>query len=142
MKKIKENLLPLLNIVSSLIMFIILLFSELNENVMYIMIMTLIVGWAIPYCVLLITGLSMLYSKKHYLTLIFNIVNILLCIFLLFFIIKLYDKTLLVLLIEYIITIIFSTINIIYYIIYIKKHPDIESQKIKKLKKENNGAIV
>lgn len=142
MKKIKENLLPLLNIVSSLIMFIILLFSELNENVMYIMIMTLIIGWAIPYCVLLITGLSMLYSKKHYLTLIFNIVNILLCIFLLFFIIKLYDKTLLVLLIEYIITIIFSTINIIYYIIYIKKHPDIESQKIKKLKKENNGAIV
>lgn len=142
MKKIKKNLLPLLNIVSSLIMFIILLFSELNENVMYIMIMTLIIGWAIPYCVLLITGLSMLYSKKHYLTLIFNIVNILLCIFLLFFIIKLYDKTLLVLLIEYIITIIFSTINTIYYIIYIKKHPDIESQKIKKLKKENNGAIV
>ena len=151
MNKIKKNILPLLNIIVSIVLGIILLFSDLSENTTYIMIMSLLIGWAIPYFVLLVTGISMLYKLRPKLTLVFNIINVILCIMLLLYIISIYDKKMIVFLIDYIIIGIFSIINSIYYIIYIKNDQDRinkkiknkkEKEKIKKIKQENNGAIV
>lgn len=151
MNKLKENILPLINIVTSLILGIILLVSELSENTMYIMIMSIIIGWAIPYLVLLITGITMYYKSHLKLTLVFNIINILLCILLLFLVISIYDSKMLIFLIDYIIIGVISIINSIYYIRYIKNDKIRQEKKIskkkekdeiKKIKKENNGAIV
>ena len=151
MDKIKKNILPLINIITSIILGIILLVSELSENTMYIMIMSIIIGWAIPYLVLLITGITMYYKSHHKLTLIFNIINILLCILLLFLVISIYDSKMLIFLIDYIIIGVISIINSIYYIRYIKNDKvrqekkiskKKEKEEIKRIKKENNGAIV
>lgn len=151
MKKIKKNILPIFNIIISLILGIILLLSELSENSVYIMVMTLAVGWAIPYLVLLITGITMLYKTNYKLTLTFNIINILLCMLLLFLVISIYDKKMLIFLIEYIIMCITSIINSIYYMIIIKNdknrienkiNKNKEKEEIKRIKKANNGAIV
>ena len=133
-KFFKDNLLSILNIIVSIISIIFLLFTKLSENVIYLMM--------IPYIVPLITGLSLL-NKSHYkLSLVFNIVSLLLCIMLLVFTIRLFDKKFMVFLIEYSIFILLHIINIIYYIKYLKKHPNLEYKKIKKIKKENNGIIV
>lgn len=149
MKKI--NILSLINILLPIILFSIVLFSELSERVMYIMIMTLIIGWAIPYTVLLVTGLSILYNKQPKLTLIFNIVGALLSLLLIILCSYLYDDNMLILIIEYSIMLLTSIINIIYYVIYIRRNPIInkkklkrkqESAEIKKIKEKNNGAIV
>lgn len=142
MNKNKKKLLSRINIVTPLVLFLILLFTELSENVIYLMMITLLIGWAIPYSVLLITGLSLIKNKNPKLALIFNIVNTLLCIMIITFTIKLYDNNFLILLIEYIIISIISIINSIYFIIYIKNNPNKEFEEIKKIKKENNGAIV
>lgn len=147
MNKIKKKLLAIINILAFIILSIILLLSDLSENTMYIMIMTLIIGWAIPYTVLLITGLALIYQKHPKLTLVFNIVNILLCIMIISLSIYLYDSKMLIFIIEYSIIGIISIINCIHYILYIRKHPQINFKKeeyneIKKIKEKNNGAIV
>jgi amino acid transporter len=147
----KNKILPLINIIVSIILGIILLLADLSENTMYIMIMTLIIGWAIPYIVLLVTGISMVYNYKPKLSLTLNIINVILCIVLLLYITSIYDKKMIVFLITYIIIGIISIVNSIYYIIYIKNDQERinnkirrknEKEKIKKIKKENNGAIV
>lgn len=141
-KFFKDNLLAILNITVSIISVIFLLFTKLSENVIYLMMISVFIGWVIPYIVPLITGLSLL-NKSHYkLSLVFNIVSLLLCIMLLVFTIRLFDKKFMVFLIEYSIFILLHIINIIYYIKYLKKHPNLEYKKIKKIKKENNGIIV
>lgn len=142
MKKIKENILNIIDIIVPIIFFIILLFVKLSDNTMYFMVMSLIIGWVIPYIVLFITGLAMFQNTHPKLTLIFNIVNSLLTIMLIIFVIRLYDKYFLVFLIEYTIILSLTIINIIYLIIYIKNNPDKEIEEIKKTKKENNGLIV
>jgi len=142
MKKIKANKLPFLNIITSLVFLAILIFSKLSENVIYLMMMTLLIGWAIPYFVILLTGLSMLRKKFYKLGLIFNICNILLIIMLIIFCIRLFDKYFIILIVEYSIILIISIINIIFYIKYLKKHPNLENIAIKKAKKENNGAVL
>lgn len=149
MKKI--NILQLLNIIVPIILFSILLFSKISETAIYIMIMTIIVGWVIPYTVLLVTGLSMIHNKQPKLTLLFNVVGSFLSIILIIFCIYLYNKDMLILTIEYSIILLLNIINIIYYINYIKKNPELnkkrlkrkkESLEIKKIKEKNNGAIV
>ncbi len=151
MDKIKKYILPLLNIIVSLILGAILLFTNLSDKTVYIMLMSLVIGWAIPYFVLLVTGIVLLSNTNHKLALIINIINIILCIFMLFLVINIYDKDLIIFIIDYIIIGIISIINVIYYIKYIKndkvrKNNKLkikkEKQEIKKIKKENNGAIV
>lgn len=147
MKKIKKNLLGIINILLPIILGIILLFSELSESVIYIMVMTLIIGWAIPFAVPIVTGLTIIYKKQHKLALVFNIVNLLLCIMILFLSIYLYDKKMLIMIIEYSCIGVLNIINIIYFILYIKKHPTKnnlkeEYKEIKRIKEKNNGAIV
>lgn len=144
MKNKKETILLVSNLLIPIILFIVLLFSKLSDNTMYFMIMSIMIGWLIPYIVLLITGLAMLNIKHPKITLIFNFVNILLCIMLLALIIQIYDNKFLVFIIEYSIILLTSIINVIYLFIYIKKYPYIDKDKeeIKRIKKENNGAIV
>ncbi len=149
MKKI--NILQLLNIIVPIILFCILLFSKISETAIYIMVMTVIIGWVIPYTVLLVTGLSMIHNKQPKLTLTFNIVGSLLSILLIILCTYLYDKNMLILIVEYSIILLLNIINIIYYINYLKKNPKLNAKKLKKkkesleikeIKEKNNGAIV
>ena len=89
MKKfIKENILAILNVIIPIISLVFLLFAKLSENVIYLMMISALIGWILPYFVPLITGISML-NKSHYkLSLIFNIIGLLLCIMLLIFTIR------------------------------------------------------
>ena len=132
----------ILNIILPIVMFIILLICKLSEKTVYLFVMTLIIGWAIPYFVLLVTGFAQIKNLFHKLGLTLNIISIPMCILLLYLVISIYEIKLLVFIIEYIIIILVNIINIIYYIKYIKTHPNEENEKIKKLKKDNNGAIV
>lgn len=142
MKKFKKNILAYSNIIISLLFLIIFSFSIISDNVIYLMFITLFIGWAIPYFVLIITGISMLKKHRPKLSLIFNLCNLIITLILLNLCLSYYDKYLLVLIIEYSIIILISLINIIYYRLYLKRHPNLENERIKKLKKENNGAIL
>ena len=137
----KEKVLMLTNIILPLILFAILLFAELSEKLMSIIALTLIIGWALPYFVLIITGLS-IYNKSHKkLGLTLNILNIILLIFLIILISSIIEKKLVLILVEYILMLIISLINSITFIIYLRKNRDPEIDKIIKTKKENNGII-
>ena len=137
----KEKVLMLTNIILHLILFAILLFAELSEKFMSIISLTLIIGWALPYFVLIITGLS-IYNKSHKkLGLTLNILNIILLIFLIILISSIIEKKLVLILVEYILMLIISLINSITFIIYLRKNRDPEIDKIIKTKKENNGII-
>lgn len=147
MKKIKRRILGIINIILPIILGIILLFADLSESVIYIMVMTLIIGWAIPFAVPIVTGLTIIYRKQPKLALIFNIANLLLCIMIILLCIYLYDKKMLTMIIDYSIIGLLSIINIIYFIIYLKKHHKKnnlkeEYKEIKRIKEKNNGAIV
>lgn len=138
----KHNILAYLNIFTPILLLIILLITKLSENSIYIMMMTVIVGWLIPYFTPLITGLALI-NKTHFKrAIILNISSIFLSIYCLIMICVLYDKNFLIMLIEYILIIIINIINTIYIIIYLKRHPNLENKKIKEIKKNNNGAIV
>ena len=136
------NKLKVINILLPIVLFIILLFSKLSEKTVYIFVMTLFIGWALPYFVLLITGFAQVKNLFHKLGLTLNIISVPMSILLLYLVITIYDKKLLIFIIEYIIIIVMNILNIIYYIRYIKSHPNEENERIKRIKKENNGAIV
>jgi hypothetical protein len=136
------NKLKVINILLPIVLFIILLFSKLSEKTVYIFVMTLFIGWALPYFVLLITGFAQVKNLFHKLGLILNVISVPMSILLLYLVITIYDKKLLIFVIEYIIIIVMNILNIIYYIRYIKSHPNEENERIKRIKKENNGAIV
>jgi hypothetical protein len=136
------NKLKLINIFLPILLFIILLFCKLSEKTVYIFVMTLLIGWVIPYFVLLVTGFAQVKNTHHKLCLTINIISIPMCMLIIFLIISVYDKKLLIFIIEYSIIILMNILNIIYFIRYIKSHPNEEKLKIKKIKEENNGAIV
>ena len=138
----KSKILSIIEIIIPIILFIILLVSKLSDNLMYIIMMSAFIGWAIPYFVILISGIVILKDSHHKLSLTINILAAILDIVLLVFSFELYEKKMLVPITEYAILLTFSIINIIYYIIYMKKNPSEETTRIKKIKKENNGAIV
>lgn len=138
----KRKLLGSLEIIAALIMLAILLFNNISDNAYYFIMITVFIGWAIPYFITIISGIAILKDSHHKLNIISNILNVILLGLLLFFIHKLYDKGFIIFLIEYIILIVIGIINIIYLIVYFKTHPDLEIEKIKKAKKDNNGAIV
>lgn len=136
------NKLKILNILLPILMFILLLVFKLSEKTIYLFVMTLIIGWALPYFVLLITGFAQVKNLFHKLGLTLNILSIPLCIIMLFLVISIYEPKQLIFIIEYSIIIIMNILNIIYYAKYLKDHPDEEIEKIKKAKKNNNGAVV
>jgi hypothetical protein len=136
------NKLKILNILLPILMFILLLVFKLSDKTIYLFVMTLIIGWALPYFVLLITGFAQVKNLFHKLGLTLNIISIPLCILMLYLVISIYEPKQLIFIIEYSIILIMNILNIIYYIKYLKAHPDEEIEKIKKAKKNNNGAVV
>jgi len=139
MKKLLN--IKLLNIVIPLIMLVILLCTNIGDNFIYIMTLTLIIGWLIPYLTLLLTGVCMYLETHTKLSLIINILNILTTLFIIILLIKIFEKSFIIILIEYIIIFILSIINIIILYKNINKGIKEYSKEIKKIKKENNGII-
>lgn len=138
-----EKKLAIVNISLPIALFTLLQFVDYSENLTYIIIMTLFVGWLLPYLNPIITGLTILNNSHRKLSLIFNIITVILCIILIGLIIYIYDSNFIYMLIEYILLCILSIINIINQIIYLKRHPhvNIENLTIQKIKAENNGII-
>lgn len=136
-----EKTLSVLNIISPIILFIVLLFADISENFINIMTLTLVIGWILPFISLLLTGICIINKSHKKLCLTINIINILLILILLFLIISILDKKLIIVLIEYSIILIISTIDSILFIKYFKDNPDPEIVQINKTKKANNGII-
>lgn len=139
-----KKILSIINIILPIILFSLLFLFDYSDNIIYIIIMSLFVGWIIPYINLMITGLSVMIDNHHKLSLVFNILNILLNALLIFLIALIYEKKFLIMIVEYAIMLILSIINTIYF----KKKVDEDSitekkeyAKIKKIKKENDGII-
>lgn len=147
--KIKKYILPGINILISVLGILSLLIFRMSENVIYIMMMTVMIGWIIPYFVPLITGIALI-NKSHYKrALVLNIVSILMIIFLIVMIKILYDKKMLFMLVTYIIFVIINIVNSVYIGIIVKSEYEKnkgkrqkEKEKLKKMKEENNGAII
>ena len=147
--EIKKYILPGINILISVLGILSLLIFRMSENVIYIMMMTVMIGWIIPYFVPLITGIALI-NKSHYKrALVLNIVSILMIIFLIVMIKILYDKKMLFMLVTYIIFVIINIVNSVYIGIIVKSEYEKnkgkrqkEKEKLKKMKEENNGAII
>ena len=138
----KKIILGAIEIIITLIMILVLLLNKISANSYYFVMITVFIGWAIPYLMTLLSAIAIIKESHQRLSLISNILNIILIGVLFFFIHKLYDKGFIIFIVEYIILIVISIVNIIYLIIYFKQHPNLENKKIKELKKKNNGAIV
>ncbi len=139
-----KKILSIINIILPIILFALLFLFDYSDNIIYIIIMSLFIGWIIPYINLMITGLSVMIDNHHKLSLVFNIFNILLNALLIFLIALIYEKNFIIMIVEYGIMLILSIINTIYF----KKKVDEDSisekkeyAKIKKIKKENDGVI-
>lgn len=136
-----EKKLIVLNTLTPIVLFIILLFLNISENFINIMTLTLFIGWALPYLTLILTGLSILNKSHRKLALTINIINSLLTLVLIILVICIIDKLLIGILIEYIIIMIITLINIKSLSKYIKENPDPELDEISRTKKANNGII-
>lgn len=145
--KFKSKILPILNIILPIIFSIlILILDNSSEKVFYILFITGIVGWIFPLFTQFITGIVELRKVKLKTAIILNILSLSLNGFILYFIIRLMDKSLIIILTIYLITAIISIINIIYLKLLLKKdtkeiNRKKENEIIKKIKKDNNGAI-
>lgn len=149
----KRKIIAILDIFISIILFVILLFSDISDSFVYIITFSLFIGWLMPYLSIFISGISLLNNSNQRLTLLFNIFSLLLSGYLLFLTMSLYEKKLLIILIEYIVLLVINLLNIIYLTIYVIKNPDLEKSrkklknkeelnKIKEAKKNNNGAVL
>ncbi len=119
----KKLVLLLVNIILPIVCFLILLFSKLSDNMFYLIMATVLVGWIIPYFSLIITGLEFIGMKHSKMALWFNILSFLINIINIIFTIRLLDKRMIILLVEYILMMFVQIINIIYLWMYIKKNP-------------------
>lgn len=149
----KRKIIAILDIFISIILFVIFLFSDISDSFVYIITFSLFIGWLMPYLSIFISGISLLNNSNQRLTLLFNIFSLLLSGYLLFLTMSLYEKKLLIILIEYIVLLVINLLNIIYLTIYVIKNPDLEKSrkklknkeelnKIKEAKKNNNGAVL
>ena len=139
-----KKILSIINIILPIILFSLLFLFDYSDNIIYIIIMSLFVGWIIPYINLMITGLSVMIDNHHKLSLVFNILNILLNALLIFLIALIYEKKFLIMIVEYAIMLILSIINTIYFEKKVDEDSITEKKeyaKIKKIKKENDGII-
>ena len=58
-----KKILPIINAISGVLLFLILLFTKTSANFVYIIIMSLFVGWAIPFLSLIISGITIKIEK-------------------------------------------------------------------------------
>ena len=80
------------NIVFGIGLLILLHFVNVSDRFSSIMLMSLFVGWIFPFIGLVVSGLGILIHSNFKITLIFNIVNILVILFMGFLVIKVYDS--------------------------------------------------
>ncbi len=147
--KVKKYILPVVNILISVLGIISLFVFKMSEYVVYIMMMTAMIGWIITYLVPFITGIALL-NKSHYKrALVLNVASLIMGIFIIVMIAILYDKHFLFMLVAYIVIVVINIVNIIYISRILKKDYDKnkskrkkEKDKLKKMKEENNGAIL
>jgi hypothetical protein len=109
-----KKIISIINIILPIILFILLEVFTIPDKFVNIMTLTLVIGWLIPYFVLLLSGIGMLLSSHYKLIFIMNLLNILLSSIVLFLISKIYTSAFLLELITYILFIIMSVINLIY----------------------------
>ena len=137
--------LAICDILIPLILLGILLFVKLSDNTVVILMLTLFIGWVIPFFINILTGITLIKDTHQRIGRIANFFNIILTLIIIILTIRLIDKKLIVMLIEYIILLILSVCNYLYLRKYKKEHPSkstIEKKNIKEKKKKNNGAIV
>ena len=144
----KNKIWAIINIISPIIMFIILVNNNMSEKFVNIITLSLFIGWIFPFLNLLINGLSMLIKINTKMSIFFNIISFILNILLIIAVVLLYDKNLITILIEYIIIAIINLVNIIINIYkYHQENKNVkrllkeEYSKIKQIKKNNNGII-
>lgn len=130
-----------LNIILPLIMFSIILLTGLSEKFMNIITITFIVGWALPFLDLILTGFAMITKTHRKLGVTLNLFNVFALVVLIIFVLCIMEKKLIIILIEYIIILIISVINIIALLKDMNANPDKEIEEINKIKLENNGVI-
>lgn len=142
------KLLSKINIILPIILFIVLCFSNVNAYFVTIMTLTLVIGWLIPYLSLLLTGIAMTYNVQENKAFIINIASLLLSLLIVFFSVSIFAKDFIIIIVEYLIISLMNIVNIIIYIPKIKEkifnkrnNTKEENKQIKKIKKENNGAI-
>ena len=112
-----RKVLGISNIILGIGLLILLHFIDVSDKFSSIMLMSLFIGWIFPYIGLILSGIGILIHSNYWVTMLFNIVNILVIAFMLFLVNKVYDSKLLIVLIEYIIMLVISIGNIIYLII-------------------------
>ena len=139
-----KKILAISNIIIPILSFILLFFFDYSDNIIYIILMTLFIGWIIPFINLIITGISILNDNHHKLTLVFNIFSAFLNIVIIFLIIKLYEHKFIIMIIEYSLFLILNILNSIYFMNKVKLdniEEQQENKKIKNIKEKNNGII-
>lgn len=136
-----EKKLIVINILIPILLFVLLLFTNVSENFYNIITFTFVIGWALPYLVLILTGLAIFNKSHKKMSLTINIINLLLTLMLIIFVICLFDKDLIIVLVEYILIMLISLINVIALFKHIKANPDPEMDEITRTKKANNGII-
>lgn len=139
----KRKILALLNIIIPILSLILIYFNtNIDEALLYIIVLTLVIGFIMPFFVLLVTGLTILNESHQKITIIANILSIILNIILIYLLIITLNKNLILVLVTFIIILLLNIINIIYLTKYIKNNPKDEDIDIKKHKDNNNGAII
>ena len=112
-----RKILGISDIVLSIVGFVILHFIDVSPIFSTIMMLSLFVGWIMPYIGLILSGIGILIHTRYKINIVFNVFNILLCLLMIFLVVKIYNKTFLVFIIEYGIMIVMSILNIIYTIV-------------------------
>lgn len=105
------------SIVLGIVLLVLLYFVEVPDKFSSIMLMSLFIGWIFPFIALILSGIGILIHSNYLVTLIFNIINILVLLFMIFLVGKIYSSKFLIILIEYIIMLGITIADIVYLII-------------------------
>ncbi len=105
------------SIVLGIVLLVLLHFVEVPDKFSSIMLMSLFIGWIFPFIALILSGIGILIHSNYLVTLIFNIINILVLLFMIFLVGKIYSSKFLIILIEYIIMLGITIADIVYLII-------------------------
>ena len=111
-----RRIIGILNIVLGSCLLILLHFIDVPDVFSSIMVMSLFVGWIFPYIALIIIGIGILIKSNYLITLLFSIINILVIIFMIFLVGRVYSSKFLIVIIEYIIMLVLTIVNIVYLI--------------------------
>ena len=72
----KRKILGLTELTITFIMILILLFNNISDNAYYFIMITVFIGWAIPYLMAILSAIAIFKDSHHRLTIVSNILNI------------------------------------------------------------------